>query len=391
VSGAMPVIHRLVVGLCITFPLLAVSGANPAAASPAVHARGALGPPGGIAELSCAGSLCVGVSNSEYEVAVSETDGMSWIWRRLPGKVPKASAISCSTSEDCVAAGALRYPRRGALWTTSDGGRNWQVRRLPRKVLQLNGVSCPYGTHCVATGFLGPEGATRGSVLLSASDFDGQWKVAGTYTDYSGGGSVSCASGGTCVAIYPGSSDLYSDDGGQHWHAIDAGVALDAVDCDEGSHCLGVAQGANDVDGDIITNDGGREWTILPEGNYVGAGILDYACPTIQNCVAIGQGDVDISNDGGRVWSAAPYSFPRTVRLTAVSCPTSRTCVAGGSIYKLESAPAANTSSSNPSGVVPLGGISPQFCQPVVFSTSDDGTSWTQRAVNLDQRQWAPC
>lgn len=211
VSG---VIARTAVATIVMVVVILTSLVQPAEGAARHLWSGALGPSGGITQLSCAGTLCVGIAASEYEVVVSQNRGVSWDWKRLPGKVPNAVAVSCSSSENCVLAGALRFPRRGALWVTADGGRRWNVRRLPKTVLELNDVACPLPNRCLADGFLGPEGESRGSVLLSSSQPDGRWSATGQYADDRGAGEVSCTRTGTCVAAYADTPVIFSNDWG---------------------------------------------------------------------------------------------------------------------------------------------------------------------------------
>jgi photosystem II stability/assembly factor-like uncharacterized protein len=383
------ILRGVALALGLTALLTAVTAA-PASAS----VNGALEPPAGIGPLSCAAKLCIGVGSNESEVAFSHDDGITWRWTHLPGTVPYANAVSCSTSQDCVVVGALKSPVRGAAWTTSDGGRSWQVRELPRDVLMLQGVSCPERAHCVATGNLGPRGKSQGTVILSTSNLT-DWRET-RFTDQSAGTDLSCSSGGTCVA--DGIGNLYSRDGGRHWRSNSEGRPLDAIDCVTASHCLGVVIDGSNLVADTVTDDGGRtwgaptpQWTDPLMTNFTSLLMFQISCPTVVHCVGLGQNQVELSSDGGRTWSVVPFTAPNGLAFGAISCPSPSQCVAAGEHtswvkkrppmalgWTLDPMFVSSGSTSSISSFEDRPSYAPR-CEPVAFTSSDGGASWTRR------------
>jgi photosystem II stability/assembly factor-like uncharacterized protein len=149
-----------------------------------------------------AGDSAVGQPEGVDPVAEVTTDaGRTWVGHAWPSGGEEPSGISCLSTKVCVAVGAVTNGVvngggvvSGAVVTTTDGGTKW---RLSTKVGagNLSAVSCSASSFCVAAG---RNEAGTGPVLLRRDGSSGPWEVS---TRPDGGGAlnaVSCVSAERC-------------------------------------------------------------------------------------------------------------------------------------------------------------------------------------------------
>jgi photosystem II stability/assembly factor-like uncharacterized protein len=111
------------------------------------------------------------------------------------------------------------------------------------------------------------------------------------------------------------------------------GESINGVACPTVQDCLAVGSSGNAlaVQGGMIRRsaDGGATWTnVVFPGS--GTDLFDVGCATRSTCVAVGQeiagagGVIDVSTDGGRSWSQ--HHVPSAALLYGVSCASAAVC-----------------------------------------------------------------
>jgi hypothetical protein len=262
---------------------------------------------------------------------VQHWNGRSWSLQPPAAGPANATAsvltsVSCTTTSDCVAAGAYA-DAAGTARTLVErwNGTTWAVEPTPSPAdaiyVAFNGVACPTPRSCTAVGLLIDSNF---NFLTFAEHWSGStWEIQSTPnptgTDGPNGtleGGVSCPTPAACTAVgqwspspapHPGVT-LAERWNGATW-AVQATPNPAAVDAVDGTH------------------------------NAPFAGV---ACPTPNSCTAVGNydsGDADgdflalAEGWNGTGWSVQQAASPVGAFYSAlhgVSCPTPRTCVAVG-------------------------------------------------------------
>jgi photosystem II stability/assembly factor-like uncharacterized protein len=262
-------------------------------------------------------------------VLATSDSGLTWSPQSVPNSVDALSAITCTSSSSCFAAG--EGSTDGALVATTDSGATWTEQTLPTEgsSLSLTGITCPSPTDCFA---VGDSNAISDSVILTTTNAGAAW-------DYSGGSSgqlddVTCTSTSTCY--------------------------IDGV--------LGTGMG-----GQIsATSDGGSSWQSqsVPTQGGILAGI---ACASAADCFISGtMNDPGVGDhDGAVILSTAPIVTPPSTTTTTTTPPTTPSrgywlVGSDGGIFSFGSA-VFHGSTGNLTLQRPVVGITP---------TADEGGYW---------------
>jgi len=297
----------------------------------------------------------------------------------------------------------------------------------------FTGISCPSTAVCFAVGTT----ASGQTILKRSTDAGSSW------TSLSGAASgamftaIACPDVEHCLAVGGTGDALVTTDGGDDWGRLNlpssAPNQLSSVSCFDSNHCwVAIAptfmiSGSATVD---VTTDGGATWTssatIEPPGAIgFSLGLSSIACPTVSECVGVGNywihigvGDDDYqpviatSDDGGMTWQT--QSPPASADyLRGLSCMSADACVSlssgsvlkvatsdGGSTWSTSSVPVSDLSGdylvavscSDSEHCVGVGdsanehdlfdGIPGAFTNSPVIATSDGGNSWSVQYTN---------
>jgi photosystem II stability/assembly factor-like uncharacterized protein len=278
-------------------------------------------------------STCMAVGSlpsatSPPQIYRTTDGGQSWITQQLPGLHEIPIALSCSTTLNCTTIGLLEtdpLPTPMSYFTT-DGGQHWTASVLPTN-FQPGGTSqspldCFANGRCIATGST-LSGSNGGSAFMIYSvDGGASWSPARTPV-MAGGGLMSCANSEHCVSIEMDFSTFET------------------------------------VTGELITNDGGVSWTVVPatgltSSNPLTAPWLDsISCPTTSDCWASShvvsstcqgtcpyapdEAEMLVTSDGGQIWTeealpASPITSLQYVADYPVDCVSATNCRAVGTL-----------------------------------------------------------
>jgi hypothetical protein len=257
-------------------------------------------------------------------------NGSKWSVQPSAGPTSPAgsvlNSVSCTTRNACTAAGGY-VNSTGTLITLVErwNGTTWEIQPTPNPsgalYVAFNGVACPAVRSCTAVGFLVDS---QFNFLTFAEHWNGTtWETQSTPnpngTSGPNGtleGGVSCPAPDACTAVgqwspapapHPGVS-LAERWNGLSWQ-VQATPNPPAVDAVNGTH------------------------------NAPFAGV---ACPTTNNCTAVGNYDSGNANGDflalAEHWNGASWSVQKATSpvgsfvsaLHGVACPTPRTCVAVG-------------------------------------------------------------
>ena len=274
---------------------------------------GAIEGAGSFNALTCPTSQeCVAVGGGDGLAGVAATstdDGSSWSLGNFNSNEPELNAIDCTSANDCVAVG------EGAIVTSIDGGQTWVSKPLPSANTTLLGVSCSSPTTCVSVGVSpGDSGPLPGEVLLSSTG-GSSWIEPTLPRDVGALGSVDCPSPSFCVAV--GAQILTSDNGGKTWtqRFVNGGTGvLRSVSCSSDSSCVAIGvnplgeSSPNTGSFEIVTTDGGITWAAA-NGISASSATLSWT-----------------SNDGGKSWASATPPTGVTA-LSSVACRADSNCV----------------------------------------------------------------
>jgi photosystem II stability/assembly factor-like uncharacterized protein len=140
----------------------------------------------------------------------STESGLNWATAIVPSVRGALIALSCSSSETCLAVSWSHGAVRVSLVASDNGGVSWstlQPRGLPAGKV-LTGLACPTASQCWATGdspvYLGGRvavGYTGGAVALSSADGGRTWLSTGLPKDIASIGPLSCPNPSTCFAL----------------------------------------------------------------------------------------------------------------------------------------------------------------------------------------------
>lgn len=299
------------------------------------------GPLGYFNSVACpSSSLCIAVGGGISDVGLidrSTDGGKSFAPIPVPRGAQRLSAVACSNSLNCVAAGIA------TLLYTSDGGVDWSLAMPPVSQTLFLGASCGSALRCVAVGMRPRIAQPDGGVLLQTSDGGRSWTIASTPKSIPGIGSVSCPSATTCVAV--GGTVLVSTDAGATWsnRAVPNGIApLSSVSCSTPTACVAVGPDSGGQTNPqlgavgIATSDGGASFhhVTMPPGS---AFAVSVSC-SANTCEALGADSTGGSStvgfwsaNAGNSWSVAG-AYPTSAQLRGISCMTASSCIAVGKI-----------------------------------------------------------
>jgi hypothetical protein len=263
-------------------------------------------------------------------------NGMRWAllaFPNLPGGAGAGglSAVSCTSSHDCMAVGSSIDYAPLVLFAERWDGASWFTESMPAPV----GATYPYVTalSCTSNSFCIAVGSDVGAGPF-AERWDGSaWsimplpQVAGPTTDLS---SVSCTSPSACIAVgnrstfpFHGSSQTLAEQwDGTSWsvqrtpNAPGKSNVLAGVSCTSRRACTAV--GNTDAQQPLVERGDGRSWTLerTPRAGVTGLGVV--SCTSDVICTAVGS--VTSGND------LADQSIPARAKLspTPVPCADAR-------------------------------------------------------------------
>ncbi len=265
-------------------------------------------PPGGgyLYDVSCTSeSFCMAVGSAPVTYL---WNGTSWSRVAAAGASEGLSGVSCTSPSACTAVGGQSAPY-AERWN----GKFWVTQRTPStgsSLSGLNSVACPSASSCMAVGYTGNEYA------VLAEHWDGRaWSIEKTPSirtvDLLSLFDVACPATTRCVAV--GFSITSSGQG------------------------LPLAESWN-----------GTSWVITKTPNppsepgaYPGSQLVGLSCPSVANCLAVGNYTTPlglprmlVEKWNGTSWAIAPaptITAPLAGSLEGVSCPSATVCTAVGS------------------------------------------------------------
>jgi hypothetical protein len=251
------------------------------------------------------------------------------------------SGVSCPSIGNCVAVGSFASNTSSAMVVAETGGKwrqaQWIAIPNGASYSYMSGVSCPSVGNCIAVGFYGDSANVQQAMV--AVETNGKWGQAREVASPSNVGGdaslsdVSCPSVGNCVAAgsYKGDSEamVVVESNGSWRRAMgiilppNAGgnpeAGLGSVSCPSVGNCVVMGQYsagymvAGETDGtwgratELVTPPAaGRFSSGIPFGSVGGV-----SCPAVGNCVAVGSVDANgldqamTVNETGGVWAQA--------------------------------------------------------------------------------------
>jgi len=225
----------------------------------------------------CWATASVGIVGASSVIAT--TDGGT-SWTTLPWSAPplpadrskpmtsELNAITCTTTNDCLAVGEASYETtltppietEGVISTTSDGGQTWQSQLISAN--DISGISCATTDECIAVG--------QNTV------------VSGQTSSYSAYRVVTTNGAATWTVSTLASGAQFS--GGN-------APAINAISCPDNLHCVavGVVFNSNRYATAVMgTSDGGATWSNQATSVPTGAPLEGVACVTSSTCWAVG-------------------------------------------------------------------------------------------------------
>ncbi len=310
-----------------------------------------------------------------YRVLATNSSGTTYgedrtflpsVWTIRPQGEPTRTGASwlndvdCPTREACVAVGhyynaknlALAYVGSASSWA-------WKALPTPKegKLTNLEGVSCSSATACTAVG----RGEASGKVVPTAARWNGsEWSLqevpvpAGT--TYGALYSVSCPSGGECVAVgtYKNPEGVFVDYSarwsGGAWSTLltpnpSAGYSeslLEDVSCPQAALCKAVGwynPSGGGAAQKVIMAWNGSAWSIQSAAKSEGY-LKGISCTSGEFCLAVGGYGTVVERWNGSSWSSVTtptLSEADGGYLSAVSCPTATQCTTvGGAFSKID-------------------------------------------------------
>jgi hypothetical protein len=284
-------------------------------------------------------------------------NGTSWAQQPTPNPAGPMnsflSAVSCTTTGTCAAAGAYNdatvggnppsYTALGEVWN----GTRWAMHPTPSPgagyFSALSGVDCLSAIECIAVGYdyLGQSGED----LVLAEQWDGaSWTIQPGMSP--GGGalsSVSCATGTSCLAVGPVNDSEQWDGSSWTMHYTPTGPLV-GVSCPTKNACIAVG---GSVGTPAAASWDGDAWTTqavpLPAGNN-GGQLSSVSCTSPTDCTAVGYWTDNAGPDAvpdltlaehwnGTAWTIEPTpnpSDPVDAYLSGVSCTAPTSCTAVG-------------------------------------------------------------
>lgn len=338
----------------------------------------AVGLVGALAALTIAGSPVPGAAAGATNPASASARGIDTPSSALPSAAPPVNPSAESVAPEApsrhrathaipIKSGSPPAQPRKPLSLVAGGTWNWQ-NPLPDG-RYLFGVSCPSSTNCFAVGDLGQ--------ILASTDGGSHWtaQASGTTHDLI---SISCSTTSLCFAVGSGGLILATSNGGASWSPRVSNTTKDlySIACPYLSYCYAVG-----AFGTIARTQDGTTWTASqPWGPAFLSGI---DCPASSNCLAVGQGGINVwSNDYGVSWYT--QASGTTHDLYTISC--GGTCIevgAGGTIVSSQPGYSGTVESSGT-----IKDLYAVACARVAKACSIGGVEGTLLSSN-DQVTWA--
>lgn len=208
-------------------------------------------------------------------------------WRRNTTG-PEPGNLTCPTATTCYVQGDNAASASGpadmdSLYVSTDGAVSWDVLPLPSGLTFTSALSCASAVNCAAGALLNGQ-----PVLAVTSDGAHSWTLDSLPAGPSQIFQLSCPTTTTCVGLATASAILP----GVVFYPPYIGTRF------------------------LITTDGGARFTT--SASPPGESMVNLACPTARDCVAVGArnrdrsaryanepGVVAITHDGGATWSSA--------------------------------------------------------------------------------------
>ncbi len=189
--------------------------------------------------------LAGGLGNQRTGVIATTDAGSTWTTSAAPAGVGALAGVACTTGRACVAVGTATAgrtsPTTAAVAVTDDQGQTWQPARVPAGTGPLAAVSCPTTEECVAVG--GDRTTSHPTAVILTSDDAGRtWTPADIPATTGMLDAISCPSTQVCVAV-GGATAVETSDGGRRWTpmSLPAGVrTLTGVSCTAANRCMAV-------------------------------------------------------------------------------------------------------------------------------------------------------
>jgi hypothetical protein len=329
---------------------------------------------------SCVAVGSYGLSSAPYgvtEVLVEVWNGTKWRLQPAPSPAPPVGvhsgsgllAVSCTSPRACSAAGF--YTSRSVvvvpLAERWNGGR-WSIERPPNPAASLGGglsaISCSATQDCAAAGsyqVVTPPG-TFGNLPTPARTLGETWSGkswrmqptldrngAAVFNDFS---AVSCSSPRACTAVgdyqngpltLTGLAEAWN---GSHWRIqatpTPKGTTLpgfNGVSCTSPNACTAVGSDTNSALTELTLAErwNGARWVIQPTPKRSNAALSGVSCTSARACTAVGS----VGKSGllaevwnGASWRVRPVPAPAGGTggvLAGVSCESARACTSVGS------------------------------------------------------------
>ncbi|HWE56566.1 MAG TPA: hypothetical protein VG435_13720 [Acidimicrobiales bacterium] len=297
-------------------------------------------------------------------------DGTSWAIQTTPpgkGALSGLDAVSCSSSDACVALGSYENLDTGAQGSFADvwDGASWQSQDIPAHqgatYSFVSGLSCPAVNSCTAVGsYVTATGAEAELIEI----WNGTtWSIQNPsstngFTNATLSG-VSCPAVDSCTAVgsYSNASGvettLIQTGNGTTWTVQkssgpkgSANSFLSDVSCSDTVSCtaVGSSSSATGNEAPLVEVWNGTAWKVQPAADPTGAdlgAVLNVvSCASAGACSATGSADTEsfpsvtfIEQWNGTRWtiqSPAPLIGTVSTSLSAVSCPAANSCEAVG-------------------------------------------------------------
>lgn len=253
----------------------------------------------------------------------------------LNGNAFEWNEASClKGTETCWIVGGF-FDATANVSKTTNGGSTWvnQTPAVPSTQGGLHGASCATASNCVAGGAtFNVTLDTEVASMIGTSNGGASWVQQQLPAAITSSGSrvdeVACATASNCEAVIDANGEIVgTTNGGASWVAQDAQAGhstqeLHGIACPTANNCFAVGAA-----GTILhTSNGGGTWTaqVSPNANQYNS----VSCPDITHCFAVtSSGDIVHTTDGS-TWTA--QTSGTATGLNRVSCPDDSHCVVVG-------------------------------------------------------------
>jgi photosystem II stability/assembly factor-like uncharacterized protein len=278
--------------------------------------------------------------------------------------------------------GVLYAEARDSFFASKDGGLSWQLAGLNTIGLTIDVAAGPAAAQLLGVGPSGTNLMPQSSVMQS---LDGGATWSSIFTVADGVHPDKLSSLLVDFAIFAGGrAGLWkSQDGGQNWNAIGAGLPADQaivrLRADAAHHLYAVLEpGAHQL---FRSTDRGNTWTAIETGLPAGVSVTDLAADPFGTALYAGTGaGIYVSLDGGGHWTAQNDGL-KDLRVTRVVADPARPGVVyAGTAGGLYVSPAPASPCQSADGVLCLAGG--RFAAQVTWRTQD-GAGGSGHAVPL--------